>query len=323
MKKINLLKFVMIIISALMIVTTGCKKDENPSPTVDKYKVLTEYMKANNLDLNNMSDAWVVDAATVNTNGISNYYIIDIRSAADFALGHINGAVNTTLSNILTQAANNGGKTILVVCYTGQTAAYGLVALRLSGFPNSKILKWGMSSWNTVFDKWTANVSNQAIGHTNWSTTNTIKTPVTFSTPTITANASTGPEILAERVNAMLAAGMQGVNAIDVLTTPSNYFINNYWAETDVNTYGHIKTAYRLKESLTLANDGFKNLDKDATIVTYCWTGQTSALISAYLTVLGYNAKTLKFGANNMIHSQLQANKWTSSGSYPYVTSKK
>ena len=87
-----------------------------------------------------------------------------------------------------------------------------------------------------------------------------------------------------------------------------------------MNQYGHIKGAYRINETLKIANDGLKSLDPNSTIVIYCWTGQTSALVSAYLNVLGYNAKSISFGANSMINSQLQQNKWTVPGNFPYVT---
>jgi rhodanese-related sulfurtransferase len=286
---------------------------------------MTDYMKANNMDLSKMVDAWVVDAPTVNSTGISTYHILDIRSAAYFALGHIPGAVNTTMANVVT-AATGVTKPILVVCYTGQNAAVANVALRLSGFPTSKILKWGMTSWNPLFDKITASISNQAKGHANWSTTNTVKTPVLFSLPKLaetdfTAADTTGAKILAKRVAYMLSQGFKGVNAADVLTTPANYFIVNYWTEADVNTYGHIKGAYRLNETLLLG-DGMKNLDPAAKITVYCWTGQTSALVTAYLNVLGYDASGIRFGANAMINADLLKNKFSASqiGNYTYVT---
>jgi rhodanese-related sulfurtransferase len=181
MKKLNLFKLAVLSFAFSVIGFTSCV-DPVEETVVDHYKVMTDYMKANNMDLNKMTDAWVVDAPTVNTTGISTYHILDIRAAADFALGHIPGAVNTTMANVVTAAAGVT-KPILVVCYTGQNAAVANVALRLSGFPTSKILKWGMTSWNPMFDKITANISNQAKGHANWSTTNTIKTPVLFALP--------------------------------------------------------------------------------------------------------------------------------------------
>ncbi|MDX9747195.1 MAG: rhodanese-like domain-containing protein [Paludibacter sp.] len=291
---------------------------------VDYYKKMTDYMKANNLDLNNMTTQWTIDAKDVAA-APANFFVIDLRSAADFAAGRIQGAVNSTLPNILETAKNAGSKQIVVACYTGQTAALGHVALRLSGYPTSKILKWGMSSWNTTLDRWTPNISDRALTHANWSATNTIVPSVNFALPTFEAVDTTGAGILKERVAVMLAKGYgaMSVSANDVLTTPANYFINNYWTAQNVTDHGHIKGAYRINEDLTLAADGFKKLNPSQTIVTYCWTGQTSALVSAYLTVLGYeNAKSIGFGANALVNSTLKANKWaaTNSGSYPLST---
>lgn len=320
MKKADLFKLLLVLLASFTIVLSGCKKDPEPTPEVDYYKELTDYLVAHDMDLTDVATDWIVSAEAVNTNGIATYYIIDLRAADDYNLGHIEGAVNTTLANVLTTAQNSGGKPILIVCYTGQTAAHAHVALRLSGYSDCKVLKFGMSSWNSDFDSWTANTSNQGSGHTNWSSTNTIQAPVTFSLPDWTATATTGVEILEERVEYMLTEGFKGINASDVLANPTSYFINNYWADADVNTYGHISGAYRIKENLSLEADGFKNLDAASTVVTYCWTGQTSSLVTAYLTVLGFDAKSLKFGANSMIYDQLQANKWSASGNYPYVT---
>lgn len=291
---------------------------------VDYYQKMTDYMKANNLDLNNMTTMWTIDASVLSA-ALTNYYVIDLRSASDFAAGHIQGAVNSTLPNVLEVAKNAGTKTIVVACYTGQTAALGHVALRLSGYPTSRILKWGMSSWAPQFDRWTANISDRALNHANWSATNTIVPSVNFTLPAFEANDTTGAGILKERVEIMLAKGYgaMSVSANDVLTTPANYFINNYWTATNVADHGHIKGAYRINEDLTLAADGFKKLNANATVITYCWTGQTSALVSAYLTVLGFeNAKSIGFGTNALVNSTLKANKWstTNVGNFPVVT---
>ncbi len=299
-----------LIISISVLSFSGCIKTED-EPQVDYYKVMTDYMAANTLDLPDVIASGVVTASAVNADK-SPYYIIDLRSATDYAAGHIEGAVNSTVKDVLTAAQNAGTKTILLVCYTGQNAAYANVCLRLSGYKTSKIMKWGMSAWGPAFDKWTANVSDQAVNHTNWSSTNTIKTPVAFSLPTFTATAKDGSEILKERVRVALDKGFQNVKPVDVLPNPGNYFLVNYWTEADVNKYGHIKGAYRLNETLKLADAaGFKNLNAGAVVVPYCWTGQTSAMVSAYLTVLGYDAKGLFCGANNMIGSKLEKNSWT------------
>ncbi|MBU0763312.1 MAG: hypothetical protein KJ607_00590 [Bacteroidetes bacterium] len=333
----DLFKLVLLAFAALLIVSSGCKKEGCTDPlatnydekakkddgsctydvVIDPYEEMTTYMAGNNLDLDDMITNWTITASDLNTAGTSNYYIIDLRADTAYTRGHIAGAVNTTLANIVTQAGSCGGKPIVVVCYTGQSAAHGVVALRLSGYSDAMILKFGMSSWNGDFDSWTLNTGDAAVGNGNWSTTNTIVSNVAFSLPSFTSTKTTGAEILAERVDYMLTGGFKGVAIIDILGTPSNYFINNYWASTDVDQYGNITGAHRIKEDLTLDADGFKYLDPDETIVTYCWTGQTSSAVTAYLTVLGYDAKSLKFGANGMIYAQLTSFKWTGSGSYP------
>lgn len=309
MKTQNLFKLFLIIAVAAFSLSSCIETVEEPK--VDYYKEMTDYLTANKMDLPDVIANGVTTATAVSANPGA-FYIIDLRAAADFAAGHIQGAVNSTVKDVLTAAQNAGGKPILLVCYTGQNAAYANVCLRLSGYADSKIIKWGMSAWSTQLDRWTANVSDQAVNHANWSTTNAIKAPVTFSLPSFTATSKEGVEILKERVKMALDKGFQNVKPVDALANPANYFLVNYWTEADVNKYGHIKGAYRLNESLKLADAvGFKNLNPSAVVVPYCWTGQTSAMVSAYLTVLGYDAKGLFFGANNMIGSKLEKNSWT------------
>jgi rhodanese-related sulfurtransferase len=323
MKTTNLFRFLLI---AVLFISFGLSSCVEPVEEIEVnyYQKLTDHMKANSLDLNNMTTQWTIDASVVAA-APANYFIIDLRSAADFAAGRIQGAVNSTLPNILEVAKSAGAKPIVVACYTGQTAALGHVALRLSGYPTCKILKWGMSSWAPQLDRWSANISDRALSHANWSATNTIVPSVNFTLPALQANDTTGAGILKERVAIMLAKGYSAmsVSANDVLTTPANYFINNYWTAQNVADHGHIKGAYRINEELTLAADGFKKLNPSATIITYCWTGQTSALVSAYLTVLGYeNAKSIAFGTNALVNSTLKANKWSAAaiGNFPLVT---
>jgi rhodanese-related sulfurtransferase len=109
----------------------------------------------------------------------------------------------------------------------------------------------------------------------------------------------------------MIDNGFKGVAALDGDTTigaldhPEDFFINNFWDAASVATYGNIDGAYRINPLI------LENLNPDETVVTYCWTGQTSSMITAYLTVLGYDAKSLKNGANSMIYDDLLAHKWS------------
>ena len=80
---------------------------------------------------------------------------------------------------------------------------------------------------------------------------------------------------------------------------------------------------YTPKQSMAYGVD-LTTLPTDKTLAVYCWTGQTSAFLTAYLRILGYDAKSLLFGANGMIYDDLEAHKWSDSQimEYDYVTGK-
>lgn len=269
---------------------TGCKETETTSD-LGNYEVLTSYLKSSSLDISTVTNGFVMGAPA--DGNVSAKWVMDIRSATDFAAGHIDGAHNVAFKDILT-AAKTADKPILVVCYTGQTACYATSLLRLYGFPDAQALKWGMSGWNATFDKWTANCKDLTTA-ANWTTDATAAG--TFSAPKWTSNTTDGAALLKERVEAVVAAGFKTVTGADVLATPSNYYINNYFSEAHYTGFGHIKGAVRVNPLLI---DDCKSLNPDAKVVTYCYTGQTSAVVSAYLNVLGFDAYSLTFGMNGM-----------------------
>jgi rhodanese-related sulfurtransferase len=257
------------------------------------------------MDLNNVLDGWVKSGSAINVNvtdySVPDYYVIDLRSATDFDAGHIKGAHNSTLGNILDEASIAAGKPILVVCYTGQTAARGVGALRLMGF-EAYSLKWGMSGWHAdLAGKWNSNATDFA--SPNWVTTGAPPENTAFEFPTLATGKTTGAEILEARVKTALANPSWTVTKTDALSTPGNYFINNKWPLASWDEYGHINGAVRIDEDLLIS--GVKFLDPDKTVLTYCYTGQTSAITTLWLDVLGYDAKSLLFGANGIVYTSL------------------
>jgi len=318
-------KYFMFVLMVSAVVLAGCSKDDDdnePTPTpTPAYEVLKNYMVANGLDVDVVIDGWITDAAAVNSKGTDAFHIIDIRGEDAFNAGHIDGAIPASLGTVL-DAAQGATKPILVVCFTGQTAGHAVIALRLSGYTDAKVLKWGMAGWNNEFiAPWANNTGDGAAGTGSWvAAPGSITASTEFSSPVIETSFTEGADILAERVDYLLSNGFQGIDHDVVLANPGNYFINNYWALNDVNTYGNITGAYRI-QPFTLAAGSDLNLDPSETVVTYCWTGQTSSMMTAYLTVLGFDAKSLKFGVNSMIYSDLTAHNYTPpSTDYPYVT---
>ena len=289
------------------LVFTNCKKDD-PDPTVNEFEVLAKYMEDDSLDLPVINGGFAKAGSALNVNttdfSIPDYYVIDIRSAADFDLGHIKNAVNSTLANILTTAEGAGGKPILVVCYSGQTAGRGVAALRMKGY-QAFSLKWGMAAWHSFFaSKWDSKATDYASA--NWLTTGTPTVNVTYTTfPELETGETEGEKILDAQIAKMLANSSWMVAKDVVLAAPETYFINNYWAQGTWDLLGHVKGAYRIYEDLNL--DGLKYLDPDATILTYCFTGQTSSITNAWLEVLGYNTVSLANGTNSIIHSTMLA----------------
>jgi len=280
---------------------TGCKYDDTCDCTGSSaaYKTLTTHLKSIDMDLNHViknanGQKFVMGAPA--DGDLSGKWILDIRKASDFGTAHIAGAHNVAFTDILT-AATGADKPILVVCYTGQTACYATSLLRLYGFEDTQALKWGMSGWNTTFDKWTANCKDLTTS-SNWNST--VNASGSFSAPTWTSSTTDGASLLKERVEAVVKAGFKTVSNADVLASPDNYYVNNFFSDPHYKGFGHVNGAVR--ESPLLI-DNFGSLDNEGKVVTYCYTGQTSAVITAYLNVCGFDAYSLTFGINGMSHS--------------------
>ena len=201
---------------------------------------------------------------------------------------------------MLTEAAKAGDKQILIACYSGQTACFATSLLRLYGYHEAQALKWGMSGWNGETDSWTAKTGDSGNGQL---VTTAAPDNVVYDDPEINTGESTGEAILKARVEAVVNEwGNAKVSSGDVVASPSNYFINNYFSTDHYTGFGHIDGAVRVNP-LKIGDGSINYLDPDKAVVTYCYTGQTSAVITAFLRVLGYDAKSMLFGMNGLNHS--------------------
>lgn len=71
--------------------------------------------------------------------------IIDVRSAAEFATGHIPGAMNVPMEEVEARTADTGDGPLLVVCEAGTRAA--VVAGWLEGRQPVSVLTGGTAAW--------------------------------------------------------------------------------------------------------------------------------------------------------------------------------
>jgi len=310
-------KFLFLSVILALIVVSSCKKED---PVVESEE-LVSYVESV-VDVGSLQSYITAQELLTLINGGNAPYIIDIRSSAAYNdPGHIPGAVNVAAAEILTHVMANVGSTsdaIVVVCYSGQSAAFCTSLLKLSGYTNAKSLKFGMTSWNSACDSWSGNVSTY---YASFLETTSNSKPAEGDLPDINTGFDNGEDILAYRVGQMLTSGF-GTYAIDatmVTDNPSNYYVVNYWPNDQYLNPGHIEGAYNYVpgQSLTLATD-LKTLPTDKTIVVYCYTGQTSAFMAAYLGTLGYNVKSLKFGANSMFHGDLPSSNWSTANIMDY-----
>lgn len=331
MKK-NLLNLLyMMLIASLFIFVTGCSDDKTTEPDVpvNESELLVKFLEGTDGGfINSVSCPAMISASDVYTNvflGGKDWPIIDVRAANDFAAGHIQGAVNVPLADLVNYYKSNNlqnKERVVVTCYTGQSAAWGITLLRLLGYSNVYDLKFGMCSWNDAFaSRWRNAIGNSRAGQ--FVTTNFPK-PAAGNLPSLNTGKKTGAEILEARIQALLTEGYgpAAISHADLFLNLGNYFIVNYWPIAHYN-WGHIEGAiqYEPRNDLKLATY-LKTLPTDKTIVVYCYTGQTSSHMAAYLRLLGYNARSLSFGVNAMAYDNMPGSKWaeTEVNTYPFVT---
>lgn len=310
------------ILFAIFFVTSCSKSDDEPTPQINESEVLATYLESTGSPLKkdyvNTDMPSLIGATEVKTlNETNQIYIIDIRAAADYTTGHIHNAVNVAFADILThiKSVNLTSYTkVALVCYTGQTASYAASMLRLLGYDKVYAMKWGMCAWNADFAaKWNTAVASGNAYASQFTTTETAKGPA-GSMPVLSTGKTTGQEILEARVATLLAEGFTpaSVSNKTVFDNLSTYYVVNYWPASQYIDPGHIPGSmqYTPKESIKLSAD-LKTLPTGKPIAVYCYTGQTSAFLAAYLRLLGYDAKSLLYGGNGMIYDMMVAKSMT------------
>ncbi len=315
----------------------GCGGDDGGTkPTVSDYDQVvtlgdtyfTNYKTAGGLGVNvNASDVYT---NLIDGNIANDPYIIDWRGAADFAAGHIAGAHNAALSGFeAAVSAIPAGKTVLNVCYTGQTASYATSLMNMLGY-EAQNLKFGMCGWTAdaavTGSRWDNAVSDNLA---DWMSTQASTSSATYAPPSFSTGMKGAAEILRERCRTRAASGWKTIKASDLYADvqvngkAGDYFIINYFPAANYDA-GHVPGAVRFQPNQDLRSDKLLNtIPTDKKVVVYCYTGQTSAQVVAYLNVLGYDAYSLVYGVNGMCYSNGAVNpaKYQApSTNYPVVT---
>lgn len=228
-------------------------------------------------------------------------FILSVRSSAQYAIGHIAGAVNIGFKTLFTEEnltkLPDDDRQIVVVCYTGHTASQATALLNMNGY-NATALKWGMTGWTSdatvapsYYNRGTACNNYEVVAGTSAGT---------MADGIIVGK--TDAEILQEASKAYLEGGPRYIKAVDLQALLSDTdatndpFILSIRSATDY-AKGHIPTSVNMPwrslfsvENLTLLPDD------DTQIVVVCYTGQTASHVTSLLNVLGFDAVTLLHG---------------------------
>ena len=288
--------------------------DDTTTPTVVESEVLATYLESSGDYMNTYCPAVITATDLFTLNSTGKAYIIDVRAAADFSNGHISGAANVAPADVLTHIKTldlTKYDKVVMVCYTGQTASWVTGILRTLGYNTVVALKFGMCAWHSDFaSKWKTAVANGNAYATQFVFDAPPAKPAVGTMPVLSTGKTEGKDILDARAEALLKEGFgaASISAQTVFQNLSNYYVVNYFTEAQFTAVGHIPGAYQYtpKADFKLATF-LKTLPTNKTIVVYCHTGTTSANLAAILRLLGYDAKSLLYGANSMTYDKMAA----------------
>jgi len=216
-------------------------------------------------------------------------YIVSVRSAEDYAKGHIPGAVNVKFSDLSTLPDEE----ILVYCYTGQSASMAAAILGVLDYDVQNLLH-GMSSWTKDPDVYVKRFEASS-AQKDFNVETTANTPSkTYDFPTLDNTSSTDAgDIIDAAVATVTTKYISATDLNLLIAEDEDMTILSVRSAADY-AVGHIPGAINI--AIGDLADELDNLDPDNPVYVYCYTGHTAAQATALLNLLGYDAYSLSFG---------------------------
>jgi rhodanese-related sulfurtransferase len=302
-----------IIVLALLSVAilASCNKKsevrEEATPSVEKTAVLLDWLEASGNYIHDGKVPALIDAVEVYGMSDRNILVIDLRMPEEFDAGHIEHSINIRPPKVLDYFKNTidpkSFEKIVFVTSNGFVAGYVTAITRMLGFDNTYALRFGLSSWDKeIAEKfWLANINSDFINKLDFEPHSKNKPT---SLPALTVDANDGLEIAWERANQLLEnfSPEYLLTAEEVFDNSEKYYIANYWPEDKYLKNGHIPGAIQYQPGVSFQkNTDLATLPTDKTIVLYCYSGQHSNFMVAYLHLLGYDVRSLAYGANGFM----------------------
>jgi len=267
-------------------------------------------------------------------NNLSNYLLMDIRTPQQYKSGHIQNARNFGIEVLIDSLEFNKVPTdagIIIISESGQKAAYATSLLRMYGYTNVFSLNFGMAQWNEQFSK----VWIDARGDSEWwfvYEEDYYPKPIKGNKiPSIVYDAESNSveEFVKKRIRKFLTTVEYENSISSIVEMDANYSlrysifedsfvfcyddkalyeIKRYFKDAlpPVTWGGHPRSAAFYNANIDFkASTNLLTLPVDKTIYNYTVNGQKSLYLTAYLRLIGYDAKSVHYGAVSMIYYKL------------------
>ena len=264
-----------------------------------------------------------------NTKAPSGFFVVDTREPADFAKGHIPGAVNIPLQSLAQKLLDNTSgipmdKEVFVASYWGNDGNMASLLINIyriadpaspGSYPKSTAIFGGMTAWsfdrtlvpsNTRFDDGAGVVSLQKATETTAHAGVDKGAFPSFAAFT-PATDTVVKKILVRADKYLNSVPTQFDLQVYAKAVSDNLEDGNAANDPQVISVrnapdyagGHIPGAINIpyKNVANLANYA-KFVDPSKLAVVYCYTGHTGSLSTMALGILGYNVKDILYGMN-------------------------
>jgi rhodanese-related sulfurtransferase len=231
-------------------------------------------------------------------------FIVSVRSAEHYALGHIPGAINIPWAQIAEPenlAKLPTDKPIVVYCYTGHTGQVATTVLKLLGY-DVQNLKYGMMGWT---------LNDEVLGTTRFGPdtdqrdyaveTTANEATETYDYPVLDTGADDAEEIVRMAADMALDGWAPTIAADALFENLNDGDTGNDPVVVSVRSaehyaLGHVAGAINIPWNQIAKPESLAQLPADKPIVVYCYTGHTGQVAATVLKVLGYDVQNLKYG---------------------------
>jgi rhodanese-related sulfurtransferase len=232
-------------------------------------------------------------------------FIVSVRSAEHYALGHIPGAINipwTQIAKPESLAQLPTDQPIVVYCYTGHTGQVAATVLVSLGY-DVQNLKFGMMGWTKDDEVLATTRFGPDTDQRDYPLeTEANEATETYDYPVLNTGATDAQEIVRLAADAWLTSVGKPVTSADALFDnlndgdESNDPVVVSVRSADAYAMGHIPGAINIPWTKIADPENLAKLPANKPIVVYCYTGHTGQAATTVLGMLGYDVLNLKYG---------------------------